>query len=158
MPGEKGVQFLERTRQLHPRAIRILTTAYSDLNVAIEAVNSGAIYKYVTKSWDIPQLEVTLQRAVEFFFVQRERDLLLQEKLSMLQRMMIADRLLSLGNLSRTLGPLHAQFSGSDPSVYGSRARDTHRGNRQRGADSLQVSGKTSTSKLRSRCGDLQIY
>ena len=56
MPGEKGVQFLERARQLHPRAIRILTTAYSDLNVAIEAVNSGAIYKYVTKPWDIPQL------------------------------------------------------------------------------------------------------
>ena len=65
MPGEKGVQFLERARQLHPRAIRILTTAYSDFDVAIEAVNSGAIYKYITKPWDIPQLEVTLRRALE---------------------------------------------------------------------------------------------
>jgi DNA-binding NtrC family response regulator len=65
MPGEKGVQFLERARQLHPRAIRILTTAYSELDVAIEAVNSGAIYKYVTKPWDIPQLEVTLRRVLE---------------------------------------------------------------------------------------------
>jgi len=104
MPGEKGVQFLERARQLHPRAIRILTTAYSDLDVAIEAVNSGAIYKYVTKPWDIPQLEVTLQRALEFFIVQRERDLLLKEKLSVVQRMLITDRVLSLGILAARLG------------------------------------------------------
>ena len=104
MPGEKGVQFLERARQLHPRAIRILTTAYSDLDVAIEAVNSGAIYKYVTKPWDIPQLEITLQRALEFFIVQRERDLLLKEKLSALQRMLITDRVLSLGLLAARLG------------------------------------------------------
>src|SRR5687768_9638367 len=104
MPGEKGVEFLERARQLHPRAIRILTTAYSDLDVAIEAVNSGAIYKYVTKPWDIPQLGVTLQRALEFYMVQRERDFLLKEKLSALQRMLITDRVLSLGILAARLG------------------------------------------------------
>src|SRR2546422_6360603 len=104
MPGEKGVQFLERARQLHPRAIRILTTAYSDLDVAIEAVNSGAIYKYVTKPWDIPQLQVTLQRALEFFIVQRERDLLLKEKLSALQKMMVTDRALSLETMAARMG------------------------------------------------------
>jgi two-component system, probable response regulator PhcQ len=104
MPGEKGVQFLERARQLHPRAIRILTTAYSDLDVAIEAVNSGAIYKYVSKPWDIPKLEVTLRRALEFFIVQRERDLLLKEKLSTLQRMLITDRVLSLEILAARMG------------------------------------------------------
>ena len=104
MPGEKGVQFLERARQLHPRAIRILTTAYSDLEVAIEAVNSGAIYKYATKPWDVPQLEMTLKRALEFFMVQRDRDLLLKEKLSTLHRMMIADRVLTLGIVAARLG------------------------------------------------------
>lgn len=104
MPGEKGVQFLEKARQLHPKAIRILTTAYSDLDVAVEAVNSGAIYKYVTKPWDIPQLEVTLQRALEFYMVQQERDLLLREKLSALQQMMITDRVLSLGIVAGKLG------------------------------------------------------
>jgi two-component system, probable response regulator PhcQ len=104
MPGEKGVQFLERARQLHPRAIRILTTAYSDLEVAIEAVNSGAIYKYATKPWDVPQLETTLKRALEFFMVQRDRDLLLREKLSALHRMMIADRVLTLGIVAARLG------------------------------------------------------
>jgi len=104
MPGEQGVQFLGRARQLHPRAIRILTTAYSDLEVAIDAVNSGAIYKYITKPWEVPDLEITLKRALEFFMVQRERDFLLSEKLSALHRIMITDRVLSLGVVAAHLG------------------------------------------------------
>ena len=104
MPGEQGVQFLGRARQLHPRAIRILTTAYSDVEVAIDAVNSGAIYKYITKPWEVPDLEITLKRALEFFMVQRERDFLLREKLSALHRMMITDRVLSLGIVAARLG------------------------------------------------------
>ncbi|MGO8678711.1 MAG: response regulator [Limisphaerales bacterium] len=103
MPGEKGVWLLERARQLRPRIIRILVTAYADMDAAIAAVNAGAIYKYVTKPWDPPQLESTLKRGLEFFIVQRERDQLLQEKLSVLRNMMIADRIVSLGLLAAGL-------------------------------------------------------
>src|SRR6187401_3526972 len=94
MPGEKGVQLLEKARQLRPRIIRMLATAYSDIDAAIDAVNSGAIYKYVHKPWDVPQLEMTLKRAMEFFSVQMERDHLLREKMSVLQNMMITDRVI----------------------------------------------------------------
>lgn len=103
MPGEQGVQFLERARRLRPQIIRILATAYADLDAAIGAVNSGAIYKYVTKPWDVPQLETTLRRSLEFFMVQAERDLLLREKLSVLHRLLITDRVLSLGVLASGL-------------------------------------------------------
>src|SRR5581483_642479 len=61
MPGEKGVQLLEKARQIKPRILRILVTAYSDLETAIDSVNTGAIYKYITKPWDVPQLGVTLK-------------------------------------------------------------------------------------------------
>src|SRR5213594_3621055 len=103
MPGEKGVWLLEKARQLKPRIIRILATAYSDMEAAIAAVNTGAIYKYVTKPWDPPQLENTLMRGLEFFMVQRERDQLLREKMSVLHNLMIADRLVSLGLLAAGL-------------------------------------------------------
>ena len=103
MPGEKGVEFLQRARRLHPKAIRILTTAYSDPDVAIEAVNSGAIYKYVTKPWDVPQLEAILKHGCEFFTVQRERDLLVKEKLSALQKM-IVERVQNSGIQATQLG------------------------------------------------------
>lgn len=103
MPGEKGVWLLERARQLRPRIIRILATAYADMDAAIAAVNTGAIYKYVTKPWDPPQLENTLMRGLEFFMVQRERDELMREKMSMLQHAMIADRIVSLGLMAAGL-------------------------------------------------------
>src|SRR6478672_11710127 len=104
MPGEKGVQLLEKARQLRPKIIRILATAYSDFEAAVDAVNSGAIYKYVHKPWDIPMLEMTLRRALEFYLVQKERDGLLKEKLSVLHNLMITDRVMSLGVLAAGLG------------------------------------------------------
>ena len=103
MPGEKGVWLLEKARQRRPRIIRILATAYADMDAAIAAVNTGAIYKYVTKPWDPPQLENTLKRGLEFFMVQRERDQLLKEKMSVLHNMMVADRIVSLGLLAAGL-------------------------------------------------------
>src|SRR5881296_4467047 len=103
MPGNKGVWLLEKARQIQPRIIRILATAYADMDAAIAAINSGAIYKYVTKPWDPPTLEYTLKRALEFFIVQRERDQLLREKLTVLHNMMIADRMVSLGLLAAGL-------------------------------------------------------
>src|SRR6266704_3299960 len=104
MPGEKGVWLLEKSRQLQPRIVRILATAFADMEAAIAAVNSGAIYKYVNKPWDPPQLEATIKRGLEFFLVQRERDQLLKEKMSVLHNMMIADRIMSLGLLAAGLG------------------------------------------------------
>jgi two-component system probable response regulator PhcQ len=103
MPGEKGVWLLERARQFRPRIIRILVTAFADMDAAIAAVNSGAIYKYVSKPWDPPQLELTLRQALEFFMVQAERDQLLREKMSVLRNMMIADRIVSLSLLAAGL-------------------------------------------------------
>ena len=104
MPGEKGVQLLERARKLRPRVVRILATAYADINAAVEAVNTGAIYQYVTKPWNVPDLEAILRRAMEFFTVQQERDQLMREKLSMIHKLMITDRVISLGILAAGLG------------------------------------------------------
>lgn len=100
MPGEKGVWLLERASQLRPQTIRILATAYTDTESAIEAVNTGAVYRYVTKPWNPDELEGTLKRGLEFFAVQRERDELLNEKIATLQGRMIADRIVSLGLLA----------------------------------------------------------
>lgn len=103
MPGEKGTWLLEKARQLRPNLVRILATAYSDMDAAIAAVNTGSIYKYITKPWDPPQLESTLKRGLEFFIVQRERDQLLSEKIATLQRLLLAERVLGLGRLAAGL-------------------------------------------------------
>ena len=104
MPYTTGVQLLEKVRQQRPKTIRMLTTAYSDLDAAIAGVNAGAIYKYIVKPWDISELEVTLMRAMEFFIIQDQRDALLREKIWVLHRLMMTDRLISLGLLASGLG------------------------------------------------------
>jgi two-component system, probable response regulator PhcQ len=103
MPGERGIWLLEKARQLCPRIIRILATAYTDYDAAVAAVNTGAVYKYIHKPWDMAQLESTLKHGLEFFMVQRERDQLLTEKMSLRHNMMMADRVASFGLLAAGL-------------------------------------------------------
>ena len=100
MPGQQGVELLKRVRQKWPNIIRLLITAYSDIESAIDAVNSGAIYKYITKPADLNELRQTLMRAMEMFLVQAERDMLLNERLGVIQRMIVADRVRSLAAMA----------------------------------------------------------
>lgn len=93
MPNETGVGFLSKIADDYPDIIKILSTAYSDIDAAIGSVNQGGIFRYVTKPWDIPQLEVTLRRAMEFFTVKRERDALLGAKMQAMGNVLLSSRL-----------------------------------------------------------------
>lgn len=65
MPQMTGVEFLAQSLTTHPDAIRILLTGYADIEVVIEAINSGRIYRYVNKPWDPVDLVNTVDKAVE---------------------------------------------------------------------------------------------
>jgi two-component system probable response regulator PhcQ len=104
MPGQTGVQLLEKVRQDYPQIIRILVTAYSDIDSAIAGVNNGAIYRYISKPWEVPELRITLLRALEYFSVLKERDELVQQKLSILQQIVLSDRTKNFGILAAGLG------------------------------------------------------
>ncbi len=95
MPNETGVGFLSKIADDYPDIIKILSTAYSDIDAAIGSINHGGIFRYMTKPWDIPQLEVTLRRAVEFFTVRRERDALLGAKMQAMGNVLLSSRLAS---------------------------------------------------------------
>jgi two-component system probable response regulator PhcQ len=103
MPGMLGAEFLGMVRQEFPYVVRILTTAYSDLESAIQAVNTGHIYQYVVKPWEIDDLAMVLQRAADYFNVLSERNELLALKMTILQRVICSDRVKWLLLSSRTL-------------------------------------------------------
>lgn len=96
MPGQTGVDLLRRVREDWPDIVRLLTTAYSDLDEAIEAVNRGEIFRYITKPWDMRQLRAELRQALEIHRLRLERSLLLQEKLSVWQRLIVLNRIRDL--------------------------------------------------------------
>lgn len=115
MPEQTGLDLLKQVRKGHPHIVRILTTAYSELNDAIEAVNSGEIFRYTTKPWDIDALHIELNLAMRFFLLQRERDILIQEKLSVGQRMIAMDRVRNLIGLCASFNPyIRYSLQGAD--------------------------------------------
>lgn len=65
MPHMSGVQFLSHSREIVPDAIRILLTGYTDIESVIDAVNTGEVYRYMTKPWDPVDLVNTIQKATE---------------------------------------------------------------------------------------------
>jgi signal transduction histidine kinase len=67
MPKMTGVQFLKESLNYAPQAIRILLTGYTDVESVIDAINSGEIYRYITKPWDPIDLANTIDRAIEKF-------------------------------------------------------------------------------------------
>jgi len=104
MPMASGVDLLGWLRLARPNCVRILTTAFSDLESAIEAVNNGAIFRYVTKPWDIRDLRGILLRALDVHRLQCDRDLLVREKTEVLQRLIVVDQVRSY--LARLSSPL----------------------------------------------------
>jgi two-component system probable response regulator PhcQ len=84
-------------------SVRILTTAYADIDAAIEGVNLGSIYKYVVKPWELEELRAMLRQAMDYRLLRQERHLLLSEKLATLQYLLVADRMRGLKLLARGL-------------------------------------------------------
>jgi two-component system probable response regulator PhcQ len=109
MPGQQGVDLLKRARVEWPQIVRMLTTAYSDLDDAIAAVNRGEILRYITKPWDLEALRAELRHGLEFYLLRKERDLLVEEKLSVMKRASQVDRLRGL--LGVTVGLTHLRHA-----------------------------------------------
>ena len=64
MPGGMvGVQFLRVVRHLHPEVIRIMLTAQSSLQTAIDAINKGEVFRFLEKPWEEPHLKMVLAAA-----------------------------------------------------------------------------------------------
>ena len=99
MPGANGNELLSFAREFHPRVVRMLTTAYSEIGEAIEAINSGEIYRYITKPWELGSLHADLRNALELAELRNERDHLVREKLLVQQQQLLGSRLASLAML-----------------------------------------------------------
>ena len=96
MPGAHGNELLSYAREHHPTVVRMLTTAYSEMGEAIEAINTGEIYRYITKPWDLESLRADLKNALELAELRNERDSLVREKMLVQQQQMLASRITQL--------------------------------------------------------------
>ncbi|MGL5081069.1 MAG: response regulator [Microcoleaceae cyanobacterium] len=81
MPHMSGTELLSLTATKYPDAIRILLTGYTDVEDLVEAINSGKVFKYVTKPWEADELTAIVNQALETHNVLKARTEELQRAL-----------------------------------------------------------------------------
>lgn len=72
MPGTTGVELLERVRVEYPDTVRVLITAYSDIQAAIQAINRGRVRRYLRKPWEPGELKAELADALDIYAMSRK--------------------------------------------------------------------------------------
>lgn len=90
MPGMSGVELAEQAKVEFPDVVRVLITAYSDLNAAVEAINRGQVHLYLRKPWEPRELRLALEAA-------RERYLTTKRMRELEKRLCATERVYALG-------------------------------------------------------------
>jgi len=65
MPEMSGVDFLAKVREHQPDIVRMMLTGYTEMNVAVDAINRGEIYRLITKPWNDDELRATIRQAFD---------------------------------------------------------------------------------------------
>jgi response regulator RpfG family c-di-GMP phosphodiesterase len=79
MPRMTGIEFLKKAALMRQQTLRIILTGYTDVADLVDAVNSGVVYKYITKPWVNTDLQQTVLRAIEYYKTTKKQSSLLQE-------------------------------------------------------------------------------
>lgn len=74
MPGMDGAQLLEQIRMRWPRITRVMLTGYADIGSTIAAINSGEVYRYITKPWDDAEVLATARQIFEHHALEEEKE------------------------------------------------------------------------------------
>jgi two-component system NtrC family sensor kinase len=72
MPGMSGVEFLRVVKERWPRVQRVLLTGQADTAAIEEAVNQSEIFRFIWKPWDDAHLILTIQSAVDQYWLVEE--------------------------------------------------------------------------------------
>jgi FixJ family two-component response regulator len=78
MPSMTGEEFLRRAKELYPNTVRMVLSGFADMDSITNAINQGAIYKFINKPWD----EKVLKDGIRDAFLRKERTDAHQRKVS----------------------------------------------------------------------------
>jgi len=73
MPEMSGTEFLGRVKEMYPETIRMVLSGYTELTSVTDAINRGAIYKFLTKPWDDDQLREHVREAFIHYEAKKDR-------------------------------------------------------------------------------------
>lgn len=79
MPGTTGIEFFNSIKSAHPHAVRILVTAFSDVEALVDAINKGQIFRFLKKPWDYYDLQNTITNAYDKYTTKKELESKIKE-------------------------------------------------------------------------------
>lgn len=119
MAGMSGVELLAKVREIDPRTLRMLVTAYGDAGTLSEAINNGWIYRYLAKPWRPDEMRLSLRNAIELYAVSREREELLFEMEALNRAAKLLNRELELiPLLDLLLGTITGDFGFDGATIF----------------------------------------
>ncbi len=104
MPESSGVELLNIVRDRYPQTARVLTTAYSDLDTLVGAINSGAVFSFVSKPWEMRELEDVLNKALAHHEALVRDEMLRGGRLQDLKMRLLEDRAYDVGLIAAKMG------------------------------------------------------
>lgn len=66
MPGMTGVEFLRNVKEIYPETVRMVLSGYTELNSVTDAINEGAVFRFLTKPWDDEKLRENIKEAFHY--------------------------------------------------------------------------------------------
>lgn len=79
MPQMTGTELMKKAVEVRPQMVKILLTGYTDIGALIESINSGLVYRYLTKPWNNDDLQLTVARALEHYEISKSNCLIAME-------------------------------------------------------------------------------
>jgi Nif-specific regulatory protein len=79
MPRMTGLELLQQVAKVRPDTVGIILTAFTDVDVLVDAINLGHIYRYITKPWEAKEVRGVLMHAIERYALQRENQRLMAQ-------------------------------------------------------------------------------
>ena len=79
MPGMDGITFLAKAHEITPMSVKMVLSGYAELDLVMDAINGGHVWRYMTKPWSQDDLLLAINNALEYFEIKQEKQLLVLE-------------------------------------------------------------------------------
>jgi len=77
LPGITGIELMQRIKLTRPDVVRVIFTGYLDVSAAVDAINKGEVFRFVTKPWNDEELRLIVRQAMEHHqLIRQNRELL----------------------------------------------------------------------------------
>ncbi len=97
MPEISGVELLSRIKETRPKIVRILITAYSDMDAAVDAINKGDIYRYIRKDFAMNEISLMIKQALEYYQMSEDLE-------AATQFLIKSEKLITIAEISAGIG------------------------------------------------------